>query len=128
MGVMEDHELAELVVHPPSPSQLVLSSRISRSSGAASNPVQQLWTVSVNPVASTSTSSPYLTPNSEWMSPGLSLTMPQLPECLANLLEVAVVPVVEPDVLVKDNSVSSYHGDILVLSICVRTPNHLKSR
>ena len=55
MRAMEDHELAKPVIHPPGPSQLVLSGRINMSGGAASNPVQQLWTVGVNPVESTST-------------------------------------------------------------------------
>ena len=128
MGAMEDHELTELTVHPSSPGQLILGSRVSRSSETALNPIQQLWTVSVNPVMSTCTSSPCLVPNSEWVSLGLTLTTPQLPKFLADLLEVAVVLVVDPDIPIKDDSVPSYLGDILVLSLSVRMPNHLKSR
>ena len=124
---MEDHELTKPVIHPPGPSQLVLSGRVNRSGGATSNPVQQLWTVGVNPVASTSTSPSYLMPNSERVSLRLNLPAPQLPKCPADLLEVAVVPAVEPDVPVKNCPVPSYLKDILVLLLGVRTLGHLKS-
>ena len=128
MGAMEDHEPTELVVHPPGPSQHVLSRRINKSGGATSNTVQQLWTVGVNLVASMSTSSLYLAPNLEWVSSRLRLTTPQLPECPADLLEVAVIPTVEPDVLVENSLVPSYLGDICMLPLGVRTPDHLKSK
>ena len=124
---MENHELTKPVIHPLGPSQLVLSGRVNRSGGTASNPIQQLWTVGVNPVASTSTYLPYFVPNSERVSLRLNLPAPQLPKCSADLLEMAMVPVVEPDVSVKNCPVPSYLRDILVLPLGVRTPGHLKS-
>ena len=124
---MEDHELAKPIIHPPGPSQLVLSGHVNRSGGAASNLVQQLWIVGVNPVASTSTSPSYLTPNSERVGLRLNLSALQLPKCSVDLLEMALVPTVEPDVSVKNCPVPSYLKDILVLPLGVRMPGHLKS-
>ena len=70
----------------------------------------------------------YLAPNSERVSLRLNLLAPQLPKCSADLLEVAVVLAVEPDVPVENCPVPSYLEDILVLPLGVRTPDHLKSR
>ena len=125
---MEDHKLTKLSAHPPSPSQLIFDSRAGGSRGTTPNPVKQLRAVCVDPMASTCTTSLCLTPDSKRVSLGLSLTTPQLSKCSADLLKVAVVPIVDPDVPVKDDSVTSYLRDILVLSLSIRTPNHLKSR
>ena len=57
----------------------------------------------------------------------LNLPTPQLPKCLADLLEVAVVPVVEPDVPVENCLVPSLLRDILMLPLSVRMLDHLKS-
>ena len=92
--LIEDHQLIELRVHPRCSSQLVLNGSIGRSQGATLNPVQQLWTVCINLVAETSTSSSCLTLDSEWLRLGLSLMTSQLVEHLVDLLEMAEVPVV----------------------------------
>ena len=70
-------------------------------------------------MTSMATTASSLLPDSERRSRRLNLTTPQLSECSADLLEMIVVPAMDPNVPVKNNPIIGNLGDILMLPLGV---------
>ena len=67
-----------------------------------------------------------LQPDTERGSRRLNLTTPQLSEYSADLLEVTMVPAMDPNVSVENNPITGNLRDVLMLPLGVRMPGHLK--
>ena len=90
------------------------------------SPVQQLRVVDVDPVMSTAASTPSLSPNLVRRRERLNLPTPQLSKHLADLLEVAMVLAVDPNVPGKNDLITGNLWDILVFPLSIGAPDHLK--
>ena len=90
------------------------------------SPVQQLRSVDVDPVTSAAAPALSLPPNLVRRRERLNLPTPQLSKCPADLLEVAVVPTMDPNVPSKNDPIMCNLWDIFVFPLNIGALDHLK--